>query len=490
MKKATSAKNNPATADFEILVEDYNVTPFIITRLNFVMAKRVDKFIKNPPQCFCEFTGKRFNWHTETTKWDKFGKETSVNVFKNPKKWIKFNKQFRKDTEKLKAKSSYWFAENFSKYSSARLWKTYLEACELYEKVYEQGIIPTIADLHYPFFTENLKKILKKHTSAIEDAFVKLTTPFEMSDLLKEERGLLELAQDKNIKKNSQKITTHHRKYFWLTFGYEGPAYGINEIWDKISLLKNDTASQIRFNELRDYGNKIKKETSKLIKKLGFNKKTSAIFEIARDWVLLKEARKESFFACYASMDKLAEEIAKRLNTEKIQIKYLTKEELKSVLFKNIFPEDIKNRCKKSIYAYADGKDIIYTDHDAEKYLKKYKKAESLKNNTGTIKGQVAYKGIVTGKVKIIREPSDMEKMEIGDILVSPATNPNLLPAMKKASAFITDVGGITCHAAIVARELKTPCVIGTKIATRVLRDGDMVEVDADNGIVKIISAH
>jgi pyruvate,water dikinase len=58
---------------------------------------------------------------------------------------------------------------------------------------------------------------------------------------------------------------------------------------------------------------------------------------------------------------------------------------------------------------------------------------------------------------------------------------------MNKASAFITDEGGITCHAAIVARELNKPCIIGTKIATKVLKDGDMVEVDAERGVVRII---
>ena len=58
---------------------------------------------------------------------------------------------------------------------------------------------------------------------------------------------------------------------------------------------------------------------------------------------------------------------------------------------------------------------------------------------------------------------------------------------MKLASAFVTDFGGITCHAAIVSREMKKPCIIGTKIATQVLKDGMEVEVDADNGVVKII---
>jgi len=66
-------------------------------------------------------------------------------------------------------------------------------------------------------------------------------------------------------------------------------------------------------------------------------------------------------------------------------------------------------------------------------------------------------------------------------------THPEFLPMMRKAVAFVTDEGGITCHAAIVAREMKRPCIIGTKNATKVLKDGDMVEVDAEKGIVKIL---
>ena len=66
-------------------------------------------------------------------------------------------------------------------------------------------------------------------------------------------------------------------------------------------------------------------------------------------------------------------------------------------------------------------------------------------------------------------------------------TRPEYLPAMKKAAAFITDEGGITCHAAIIAREMKKPCIIGTKIATQVLKDGDMVEVKANHGLVIIL---
>ena len=74
-----------------------------------------------------------------------------------------------------------------------------------------------------------------------------------------------------------------------------------------------------------------------------------------------------------------------------------------------------------------------------------------------------------------------------GEILVSPMTTPDFIPAMRKAGAIITDEGGITCHAAIVSRELKKPCIIGTRIATKILKNGDYVKVNATNGIIRII---
>ncbi|HLC48700.1 MAG TPA: PEP-utilizing enzyme, partial [Candidatus Norongarragalinales archaeon] len=86
-----------------------------------------------------------------------------------------------------------------------------------------------------------------------------------------------------------------------------------------------------------------------------------------------------------------------------------------------------------------------------------------------------------------ILTPSDLPKMGEGDILVAQATNPDVVPAMKKAAAIVTNTGGITCHAAIVSRELGIPCIVGTKIATDVLKDGMVVEVDATKGIVKIL---
>lgn len=108
-------------------------------------------------------------------------------------------------------------------------------------------------------------------------------------------------------------------------------------------------------------------------------------------------------------------------------------------------------------------------------------------DNITEIKGQVAWKGMAKGNVKVVNSIRELAKVNSGDILVSAMTLPDFLPAIEKASALVTDEGGIMCHAAIVAREMNKPCIIATKIATQALKDGDLVEVDAHKGIVKIL---
>lgn len=103
------------------------------------------------------------------------------------------------------------------------------------------------------------------------------------------------------------------------------------------------------------------------------------------------------------------------------------------------------------------------------------------------IRGQVACGGKAVGRAKIIGSVDDIYKINHGDVIVSPMTSPDLMPAIRRCVAIVTNFGGITCHAAIVAREFNIPCIVGTNNATEVLQDEDLVEVDANNGLVKVL---
>lgn len=99
-------------------------------------------------------------------------------------------------------------------------------------------------------------------------------------------------------------------------------------------------------------------------------------------------------------------------------------------------------------------------------------------------RGLAASPGIAAGKVIIVKDIDEIARVKDGDILVTGMTNPDMVPAMRKATAVVTDEGGRTCHAAIVSRELGIPCIVGSKNGTEVLSDGMLVTVDATRGVV------
>lgn len=147
---------------------------------------------------------------------------------------------------------------------------------------------------------------------------------------------------------------------------------------------------------------------------------------------------------------------------------------------------------KTYIYYASNGKERVEFVSDPSPLVSTIDKDfKGIDKGLTKITGKQVFGGIARGKVKIISTnivtKADSQRFHKGDILVAIYTNPNLLPILKKSGAIVTDEGGITSHAAIMARELKKPTIIGTKIATKVLKEGDFVEVDANHGTVRVI---
>lgn len=120
----------------------------------------------------------------------------------------------------------------------------------------------------------------------------------------------------------------------------------------------------------------------------------------------------------------------------------------------------------------------ILVRQELKKIKEKYKKRVLKINIT---RGLAAQAGIARGRVSVVENIHQLSKVKNKDILVAQQTTPGFVPIFKKVAGIVTDLGGITCHAAIISRELKIPCVIGTWIATKVLKDGDLVEVNTNH---------
>jgi pyruvate,water dikinase len=103
------------------------------------------------------------------------------------------------------------------------------------------------------------------------------------------------------------------------------------------------------------------------------------------------------------------------------------------------------------------------------------------------IKGVIGSGGIARGPVKVVFTNKDLYKVKTGDVLVATMTRQDFVSVMRHVAAVVTDEGSVTAHAAIITREIGIPCIVATKIGTKILKDGDWVEVDANKGVVKIL---
>lgn len=201
--------------------------------------------------------------------------------------------------------------------------------------------------------------------------------------------------------------------------------------------------------------------------KVDIPKHLQKLFDEAQELVYFRTARTDVFYEFLVLARPILKKVAKKYNIPFSELKNYTATSLI-----NGNPEkynDITFICYKGEAIYSD--DLLIEDK------------EEIKQDF--VKGTIAHKGIVKGIVKVVRFVSELDKVNKGDILVTQMTFPSFITAMNKAAAFVTDEGGITRHAAIVAREMKKPCIIGTKIATKVFKDGDKVIVDADKGEVR-----
>jgi len=186
-------------------------------------------------------------------------------------------------------------------------------------------------------------------------------------------------------------------------------------------------------------------------------------------------------------IESLLDEVSKRIGISVNDLGFMLKDEIISALKGEPKPDrsKIEERRKGFVICMkgdrmvcASGKDIPA----AIKYLGIEQEKEGI---SGEIKGITANSGKIQGIVKIVKGANDIKKVGEGEILVAATTHPDYIVAMERAAAFVTDEGGLTSHAAIVAREMDKPCIIGTKIGTKALKDGDRVEVDADKGTVR-----
>lgn len=273
-------------------------------------------------------------------------------------------------------------------------------------------------------------------------------------------------------------LRRHATKFFYIQNNY---AKGIYLSVDDFRKMIIEQSKKKVIKKIDDDQNIFVK--NKLIKKYQLTSWHKTLLYIMDEFFGIQDTRKKYVLIANYYLFSFLKELSRRTNIDYELLRFSTPLEFEKILHNGINEKILSDRRKFSLCICSkDGYEIITGKKSKDIY--KFFNRKKLPT-TNELSGMVASKGKAIGRVKIILKIHDMINFDIGDILVSSMTRPEMTLIIKQASAIITDEGGITSHAAIVARELGIPCIIGTKNATKILKDGDLVEVDAEKGLIK-----
>lgn len=351
-------------------------------------------------------------------------------------------------------------------------------------------------DYWNPLMKDILIKKLKLSPDSAEyhQALFALAKPREISTTLEEKRAVLKKAWEiKNKKITLDKASKYLAKtYGWMSVSVFGEPWGADHYLKELSelakrplfKLKEEYHRLEKYTELRDLA------IIKLVARYNISKQDLQVFI---DFSLATDGRNEAEYLlsfCGFYLLPLYKEIARRLALSVNQLRLLYEDEIVAALAGKLdYQETIAKRKRVAGHGYdeAMAKRYYFTPQEAAKMF------EYLEKNVQYVQGADEYRGVCAspgqaqGRVKVVISPKDNHKVKKGDIMIAIATMVDHLPAMKNAAAIITEVGGLTCHAAVVSREFGVPCIVALKNATKNFKDGEMVEVDADKGVIRKI---
>jgi len=391
-------------------------------------------------------------------------------------------KKLIKDMEKACNECQKMFKElkniDYSKLSNKELYNWFLKMTDMWSLMISYFRFSQAEGTYY--LVEEIKKYASDENASLLMLSPKLDTI-----------NLEQIDWQKLIKRSfsEQRIVEHIYKYPWLAsvhFTLEDAIETLKQRYDydKEHLIKKD---------IRKEKQELKEKQEKVLKQ---NPKLRRLVEISQR-IALSRAEVKS---CWAGTDWyfifLFDQIARRTkeNIYNLQ-KYYLIEEVGDLLLKKkkLSKEEMGKRDKCFVGLWKNGKASYYSGDKAENIAKQELGSLYKISATNELKGTCANPGKFSGRARILYAGNMENVREVrksfkkGEILITEMTQPSIMDIASKAGAIVTDEGGMLSHAAIVSRELKIPCIVGTHFATTLIKNGDKIEVDANKGIVRIL---
>jgi phosphohistidine swiveling domain-containing protein len=354
------------------------------------------------------------------------------------------------------------------------------EYCDLYinASVYGECVPFTIKDVLAAEFNERLLSYENNY-----DIIAKLSIPLYVTFTMREETEFLKKLKKykKQPTRKNEIISNHHKDFAWITYDYDGEIWTEADIKRKFeeNIILSEPDIDKKLKNLELFVSSTIEDEKECIGKNKVSVYIQVLAGLIKDSIKLMDVRKECLTKVHYYSRNFFFRMAEYLNIERKYTSYVLPYGYSDIVRSKNINALLERYNSSTVYMNEDGWKLI-NDFDVNIYLNQHNK------EWNKVKGMCAYPGKLEGRVSIVKKVEDIRRFNEGDVLVSTMTTVDFVEAMKKASAIITDDGGIICHAAILCREMKKPCIVGTKIATNVFKNGDMILIDAGQGIAFI----
>lgn len=325
-----------------------------------------------------------------------------------------------------------------------------------------------------------------------------LSTPEEESFSREAEKSILKIAsriQEKRLsipkafrdKEIKELLEDHLEQFYWISCNYFSfSGLGMKNLKALVqAACESETSPKHSLEYMGSEEKKLAEKKAFLQKKFRLNEKTLFYFGLAKGVAKLYDNRKKSQMHGFYSIGRILKELAKRKNIPFDLAKYALPSELDALVAGSLSVRELEKRRGHFFVDFNVQPLKLLTGESARKAEEILWKTSTLSQDD--ISGSCACPGTVVGTARVIRSKKQLHELQPNEILVTGMTDPDFVPFLRKAIGIITDDGGITSHSAIISRELKIPCIVGTKTATRKIKTGDLVDLRAHHGLARVI---
>lgn len=363
----------------------------------------------------------------------------------------------------------------------------------------ETRVVPVLEKINNQYhLTETLDELVGTIPNSVEKPLFYRSEPVDLLRIgskIQNDKHLIDVFDLANTTQDvhdfipgsiKRSLLNHTIKYSWMRLPYAAirQDYTILDYIQRLQFLIAKTACHDEILRIKRF----RREASLLYQKILARSRDvdRNLIIAARDYAFLRTYLSEVFDqALVVCRRSLLKQISNTIGLSDSQICSMTVDEILRSLAHG------KSTVEESILA-ARANQFAYIFNNTQRFL--LIRADEIQpyedpvleneQAVGPVTGLIASRGFVTGLAKIINAPEDCAKINLGDIVIASMTVPEYTVALEKASAFVTDEGGMTCHAAITSREFGVPCIVGTQVASQVFKDNDMLVVDALKGYV------